>query len=67
LLQPLQERCVACLPFLIVLDLVREHADAPTALRLLRARSERPRHCRAAEQRDELAPSCMSRKEHCEG
>jgi len=24
--------------------------------RLLRARRERPRHCRAAEQRDELAP-----------
>jgi hypothetical protein len=35
--------------------------------RLLRARCERPRGCRAAEQRDELAPPCMSRKEHCEG
>jgi hypothetical protein len=32
-----------------------EHADAPHALRLLRARRERPRRCRAAEQRDELA------------
>jgi hypothetical protein len=30
-------------------------------------RRERPRRCRAAEQRDELAPPCMSRKEHCEG
>jgi len=34
---------------------------------LLRPRRERPRSSRAAEQRDELAPSCMSRKEHCEG
>ena len=35
--------------------------------RLLRARRERPRRCRAAEQRDELAASCMTGKEHCEG
>ena len=35
-------------------------------LDLLRARRERP--CgRAAEQRYERAPPCMSRKEHCEG
>src|SRR5262249_35041136 len=34
--------------------------------RLLRARRERTRG-RAAEQRDELAPPCMSGKEHCEG
>ena len=33
-----------------------EHADAPHALALLRARRERPRRRRAAEQRDELAP-----------
>ena len=33
---------------------------------LLRARHERPRR-RAAEQRDERAPPCMSGKEHCEG
>ena len=26
---------------------------------------DRPRHCHAAEQRDELAAPCMSRKEHC--
>ena len=35
--------------------------------RLLRARRERPRRCRAAEQRDELAAFCMTGKEHCEG
>jgi len=34
---------------------------------LLRARRERPRRRRAAQQRDELAASCMSGKEHCEG
>jgi hypothetical protein len=34
--------------------------------RLLRARRERPRS-RAAEQRYELAPPCMTRKEHSEG
>src|SRR5262249_52855881 len=33
----------------------------------LRARRERPRCRRTAEQRDEIAPPCMSRKEHCEG
>ena len=32
-----------------------EHADAPHPLGLLRARRERPRRRRAAEQRDELA------------
>ncbi len=45
---------------------VHEHADAPHPLALLRPRRERPRR-RAAEQRDELAPFCMTRKEHCEG
>src|SRR5260221_7924731 len=34
---------------------------------LLRARRERPGCRRAAEQRDELAPFCMTGKEHCEG
>jgi hypothetical protein len=33
-----------------------EDANARDFRRLLRPRSERPRHCRAAEQRDELAP-----------
>ena len=35
--------------------------------RLLRAGRKRPGDGRAAEQRDELAAPCMSRKEHCEG
>ena len=35
---------------------VHEHADAPHPLGLLRARRERPRRRRTAEQRDELAP-----------
>ena len=34
-----------------------EHADASHAVALLRARRERPRRRRAAEERDELAPS----------
>src|SRR5262249_19592116 len=38
----------------------------PRHRRLLRARRERPRRG-SAEKRDELAPPCMSRKEHCEG
>jgi hypothetical protein len=33
-----------------------KHADASDLRRLLRPRRERPRGCRAAEQRDELAP-----------
>jgi hypothetical protein len=34
-----------------------QHTDPPHPLALLRARRERPRRSRAAEQRDELAPS----------
>jgi hypothetical protein len=34
----------------------RQHADPPHLARLLRARRERPRGCRATDQRDELAP-----------
>ena len=56
LLQSLQE----CRDVGLRLGLVRarehEHTDAPYALGLLRARRERPRRRRAAEQRDELAP-----------
>src|SRR5262245_2050815 len=55
LLQPLLECREAYLVVLIVLGRGREHADAPHPLGLLRARRERPRHCRAAEQRDALA------------
>ena len=39
----------------IVRGRVHEHADARHPFRLLRARRERPRSRRAAEQRDELA------------
>jgi hypothetical protein len=49
------ERCDAGLSFRIIRSRVHEHADAPHPLRLLRARRERPRHRRAAEQRDEVA------------
>src|SRR6516165_2430441 len=54
LLQPLQERPEAGLPYRIVRGCGQEHADPPHALALLRARRERPRG-RAAEQCDELA------------
>jgi hypothetical protein len=37
------------------------------ALALLRTRRERPRHSRAADQRDEVAAPCMSGKQHSEG
>src|SRR5262249_20091595 len=43
-----------------------QEADGRHFSRLLRACRERPRS-HAAEQPDELAPPCMSRKEHCEG
>jgi hypothetical protein len=39
----------------IVFIVRHEHADAPYAVALLRARSQRASH-RAAEERDELAP-----------
>src|SRR5262249_34053184 len=42
---------------LISLDRAHQHADAAHLLALLRVRRERPRGRRAAEQRDELAPS----------
>src|SRR5262245_40462987 len=52
-LQPLHERSEARLTFRIVRCQAHEHADASHPLALLRARCERPLHCRAAEQRDE--------------
>ena len=55
-LQPLQERSDAGQRFRIVGGEVHEHADPSHRARLLRPRRERPRR-RAAEQRDELAPS----------
>jgi hypothetical protein len=53
--QPLQESRVAGLAYRIVRGRGVEHADAPHPLWLLRTRRQRPRHCRAAEQCDELA------------
>src|SRR5215831_8006619 len=46
----------ASLSFRIALGICDQHADPPDALVLLRTRRERPRGCRAAEQRDEVAP-----------
>src|SRR4029453_16669878 len=40
----------------VVLGKAHQHTNAPHPVRLLRARSERPRHHRAAEKGDELAP-----------
>jgi hypothetical protein len=52
----LRERRVATLPLRIVFVERHEHADAPHAVALLRARHKRP--CRrAAEPNDEFAPS----------
>jgi hypothetical protein len=55
LLQPLQERRHAGLPFRIVRGRRYEHANAPHPVWLLRARRDRSRS-RSAEQRDELPP-----------
>src|SRR5262249_14387697 len=50
------ERRQPSLSFRVSWTPVHEHADASHSLALLRARRQRPRRCRAAEQRDELAP-----------
>jgi len=42
--------------FPVALRIRHQNADAPHPFALLCARRERPRRCRAAEQRDELAP-----------
>src|SRR5262245_3343927 len=55
-LQALKARRVASRSFRIVRAQVHEHADAPHPLALLRPRRQRPPR-RAAEQRDEFAPS----------
>ena len=54
---PCRNAAMRACPFRIVRGRGHEHADAPHPLGLLRARRERPRRRRAAEQRDELAPS----------
>jgi hypothetical protein len=56
LLQPLQERRDAGLPFRVICGRAQERADAPHAVCLLRARDERPCRSRATSKRDELAP-----------
>src|SRR5262249_19310238 len=55
LLETLQERAEAGLKFPIVRSRGQENANEGRLLALLRARRERPRGSRAAEQRDELA------------
>src|SRR5262249_5343904 len=55
-LQPAQERRDAGSAFRIVRGGAHQHADAPHFLALLRARPERPRCGRAAEQREEVTP-----------
>jgi hypothetical protein len=61
LLQSLQECPDPGLKIRIVRGYVKEHANAPNALGMLPPRRERP-CCRAAEKRDELAPShCLPR------
>src|SRR5262245_25586002 len=55
LAERLCERGEPGLPLGIVRGDIREHADAPRAFDLLRARRERPREGRAADERDELA------------
>src|SRR5262249_32596723 len=54
--QPLLKGRNARLSFRIILCDTLNEADPPHPLGLFRARRERPRGCRAAEQCDELAP-----------
>ena len=67
LLQPLHKRTMAHRCLRVITGECVEHSDAPHPLRLLRARRQRPRCGGGAEQRDELAASCMSGKQHSEG
>src|SRR5262245_56292849 len=55
LLEALQECSVTGLRFPVVRSQAHYDTDAPDALRLLRARRQRPRGCRAAEQCDDVA------------
>src|SRR5262249_52542725 len=55
LTKSLDECRVIRLPRRIGRRAIHQHTDAPRAVSLLRPRRERPR-CRAAEQRDEVAP-----------
>jgi len=53
--EPLAQGCNACLSVGIVRS-QHQYGDVPNTLELLRACRERPRHRRAAEQRDERPP-----------
>src|SRR5262245_56202785 len=53
--KPLPKCCEPLLPYGAASRAMHQHADPPHPLALLRARRERPRGCRAADQRDELA------------
>src|SRR6516225_2560115 len=55
------------LPSRIALHKAHEHADQPYPVRLLRTREKRPCNRGATKERNELAPPCMSRKQHSEG
>jgi hypothetical protein len=54
--KPCRERRYAGLKYRIICGRRRRHADVPHPLRLLPTLTHRPSGCRAAEQRDELAP-----------
>jgi hypothetical protein len=54
---PCRNAAMRACPFRVIRGEVHEHADAPHALTLLRARRERPSRRRTAKQRNELAPS----------
>jgi hypothetical protein len=57
MLEVLSECRKTTLRFCVFLGVADQHSDPPYPLRLLRARRERPRGRRAAEQREELASS----------
>src|SRR5262245_47345897 len=60
LTKSLDECRVIRLPHRIGCGAIHKHTDAPHPFSLLRAHGERPSCCRAAEQRDELAPGTHS-------
>ena len=59
LLQRVEERCDASLTLAISLRVQDQHSDPANPVRLLCTRQERPRECRTAHKRYELAqPHC---------
>ena len=67
LLEPVLKDFNTRTPIHVTFGEYRQHTDPPHALGLLRARRVRPTHRRTAEERDEIAPPCMSGKEQGEG